>query len=203
MANGTLTPGLACLADESGDTATQWSNAHNGNFETINITATGSGTFTATMQKSHPVGGTIWQGGPCGKFAEIAGSDLPAGSLWSNGENGGTTAYPVRFVWPILGSTDGTHLILWTGRNTWGALDTAWAAQSNKTINIYQGAEVYKVVGVNNDTTDNHFALAPNTSAWAAGDVVEESQYPSQSASFGVLSASHFLPHNGGPRLLL
>ena len=203
MTSGSLTPGLACLADESGDPASNWANAHNGNFETINIASTGSGSFTATMQKSHPVGGTIWQGGLCGQFAEIAGSDLPAGSPWSNGEYGGTTAYPVRFVWPILGSTDGTHLILWTGRNNCGPLDTAWAGQSNKTVNLYQGAEVYKVVGANNDTTDNHFALAPNTAAWASGDSIEESQYPSQSAGFGVLSASNFLPHNGGPRLLL
>jgi hypothetical protein len=149
------------------------------------------------------VGGTIWQGGLCGKFAEIVGSDLAAGSSWSNGEYGGTTSYPVRFVWPILGSVDGTHLILWTGRNSWGALDSGWGSQGNKTVNIYQGAEVYKVVGANNDTTDNHFTVAPNNAAWGSGDSVEESQYPSQSASFGVLSASHFLPHTGGPRLML
>jgi hypothetical protein len=202
MARGSLTPGLACLADEAG-TPTKGTGRHLGNYETINIAATGSGTFTATMHKSHPSGGTIWQGGLCGEFAEIVGSDLPSGSAWSNGESGGTTAYPVRFVWPVLGSVDGSHLILWTGRNEWYHLDTAWSYQSNKTINLYQGAEVYKIVGANNDTTDNHFALAPNAAPWAGGDTVEEPQFPNQEARVGDLSTSQWLPHNGGPKFTI
>ncbi|MGB7352157.1 MAG: hypothetical protein WBD06_00540 [Acidobacteriaceae bacterium] len=199
LGSGSLSPGLACLAEEAGTGFTQ----HDGNYETISISSVTGNSVTAAMQKSHPAGGTIWQGGLCGQFAEIAGSDLPAGSPWSNGEFGGTTAYPVRFVWPVLGSVDGMHLILWTGRNDWGALDTAWSSQSNKTINLYQGAEVYKVVGASNDTTDNHFTLAPNTAQWAAGDSVEESQYPYQKAGVGVISASQWLPHNGGAKLLV
>lgn len=199
-AHGAWTTGLACMADEAGSGGTY----HLGNFETIAISATnGSTSVRATMQKSHPMGGTLWQGGLCGQFAEIAGADVPSGSSWSNGESGGTTAYPVRFVWPVLGSVDGTHLILWTGRNDWGPLDSAFNSYANKSVSLYSGAEVYKVVGANNDTTDNHFALAPNNAPWASSDTVEEAQYPYQSANFGALSASQWLPHNGGPRLLM
>jgi hypothetical protein len=96
-------------------------------------------------------------------------------------------------------------MILWTGRNSFGPLDSAWGlgGSPNKGINVFQGAEVYKVVGANNDTTDNNFALSPNNAAWASGDTVEESQFPAQLVSAGVWSMSNFLPHAGRPSLLI
>jgi hypothetical protein len=199
VSGGSFAAGLACLADEAGTGFVQ----HLGNFETITISGVSGSSITATMQKSHPAGGTIWQGGLCGRFAELAGSALPSGSAWSDGETGGTTVYPVRFVWPILGSIDGTHIFLATIRTAWGPLDAAWSRYSNKAITLYYGAETYKVAGANNDTSDNHFALAPNNAPWAAGDAVEQPQYPYQAVGAGVISISQWLPHTGGPKLNL
>ena len=198
---GTLATGLACIADQ-----TQQVNTVNGqgNFETINITNVAGGSFTAIFQRPHPSGAAVFQGGQCGTFAEIVQDTYPSGSNWSEGETGGTTVYPVRHPWPVLGSIDGAKLIVWTARSQGGGFwSTFNASTGSQAVNLYKGAEAYKVAGATNDTTDNQFALAPNNATWANGDSVEESHYPAQHVTGQILSLSSFGEHHGFGRNLL
>lgn len=197
--SGTLSIGLACVADQ--DFTGSGGGTH-GNFETVLITAVQGGGFTASFDKSHPIGGMYFQGGMCGRSAEMNGSDFLSGSSWSNGESGGTTTHPIRFVWPVAGSVDGTNVILWTAK-AGAATDSDWSRYSNKTFTLWPGAEVYTVAGANNDTTDNKFGLAPNNIAWGTNDTVEEEQYPYQRISIGHLNTSSWLPHTGGANLFI
>ena len=197
---GTLVPGVACVADQ-----TQQSNTVNGqgNFETINITVVSGGSITATFQRPHPVGAAIFQGGQCGNFAEILQDTFPSGSNWSNGETSGITAYPVRHPWPVLGSIDGTHLIVWTARAEGGGFWSTFSASTgSQVVKLYGGAEVYKVAGASNDTIDNQFTLAPNNVAWATSDPVEESHYPAQHVTGQTINVSSFGEHHGFGRNL-
>ncbi|HTW49304.1 MAG TPA: hypothetical protein VMD92_15230 [Acidobacteriaceae bacterium] len=193
---GTLSTGIACMADQKN--TGQFGQQPLGNFEEVNITAVGSGQFTAVFHKSHPVGGTYWQGGDCGKFIELVADTLPSGTAWSNGEGGGATTYPVRYPYPVLGSLDGAALIVFTASNeakqNYASFGSAWQNSSTKTANLYNGAEVFSVAGANDDLSDNVFTLAPNNAGFASGQTVEESHFYAQSASTGKFSMSQWSP---------
>ena len=194
--SGRLAAGIACIADQKN--TGRFGQQPVGNFEMVNITSLGSGSFTAVFHKSHPVGGTYWQGGDCGKFIELVADTLPSGSAWSNGEGGSITHYPVRYPYPVLGSLDGADLIVFTasndGKQNPFAFGSAWQNSSTKTANLYDGAEVYSVAGANDDLRDNVFTLAPNNAGFATGQSVEESHLYAQKASAGKFSMSQWSP---------
>jgi hypothetical protein len=205
--SGSLSNGIACIADQRN--TGQYGQESLGNFEEVNITNAGSGSLTAVFHKSHPVGATYWQGGLCGQFIELVADTLPTGTAWNNGEYGGTTRYPVRYPYPVLGSLDGTHLIVFTAFNNFKqnnvAFGSAWHHASDKTANLYHGAEVYSVAGANDDLTDNVFTLAPNNASFSTGESVEESHFYSQAVSDGYFTFSQWSPSGdiSGPHFQL
>jgi hypothetical protein len=189
---GTLASGLICVADE------KVSGPAVGNFEMVNGTVSGS-SVTATFHKSHPVGAVYAQGGYCGKLVEIVADTFPSGTFWSNGENSGTTTYPVRYLWPIVGSPDGATLWVfnagpWQATPSYAGFGTTWPLATNKAVNFYNGAEVLSVAGANGDVSDNKFTLGANAANFTTSMTVQETHPARQSVNGGQITFSQFSP---------
>ena len=194
LTGGTLTTGLACVADQP----TSANAAPDGMFELVTITSVVGSTATAFFTKQHPAGTTIWQGGYCGSFLEIQADTIPAGTSWSTGQGSFTLIAPVRYVYPILGSPDGTHLYFYSASNYFSnqyGIGTQWSNATNKATTIYHGAEVYSVAGANEDLSDNKFTLGPNDGSIIAGVHIEEPHMYVQLIGVGGFNITNYSPH--------
>jgi hypothetical protein len=100
--------GLACLADEN-------SGAYS-NFEWVNIASITDGThIVATMKYSHPTSSVLTQGGMCGKVFVMQADTYTA-----------SVPKPLRRVFPIMGSLDGSTLWVFSGASLQSAMASSF-----------------------------------------------------------------------------
>ena len=158
-----------------------------GNFQTVIPTATTGTTFTAYFNKPQLSTATVTAGGLCGYYIGINADKVAPG----NGVTG-----TLLYVWPVIRSTGPNSMDVWI--NHAGAYSTyagAWST-GDGTYSLYPGAEVLHVAN-GGTTLSNTLTLAPNATAWASGDTVDQPLYPDLSQSSGFTILTRYLPTSG------